>query len=929
MGIIGSGIVAVAVIVGLVLAIVIAVGFIVMGFRLITHIARFVRGEVGDALRFVGALLLLVFYIPMAVLSLVIARFSAASHYGRAIQDEITTAGKCLYRVVIGHPLRLFGLGGLTEGLEQRLPDVMAGAPTADLPVRGRAGQFEGYSIIGSLPTGGSGAKLYIAEPDATRRTILARDGFADVDRVVIKAFSLTEGSSLPQIVRESRSLDAAKRLGLILDHAMGQERFHYVMRYVPGDSLSMATRRLHAESAPGGLDPRALRAAVAYVSDIVDTLSIYHKGGLWHKDVKPDNIIIDHRDGRAHLVDFGLVSSLRSAMTLTTHGTEYFRDPEMVRLALRGVKVHEVDGTRFDIYGVGAVLYSVIEDSFPAHGELSQVTKRCPETIKWIIRRAMANYDKRYDSAALMLADLNAVLSAPDPFAMRPVDLPSMSALGDDSSIGDGPVRQSESRFSAIGGSVGAAGAATSAGGEAWRLCDWRKGKSAKQLDVWERWAAPDGEAGRLGFRLSSEESCQLWAHEVECGRFINMKRWVKLAEAAVAAADARKAEAGKVAAASAATWAGSVGAAAARAMGGAASPVREAPKIHVTNWWSGEALREAPAQASVRVAASPVAAPVVQPMSPSRWIDPRATAAFRGRTAPEIRAAASARRAAFQAGRRGGGTPAGLNWGLGVAVFVVLGGLGTLVVESLKQSKDSAENADFMSHVDVPVPMETEAGEALARAIALTEAAIEDAAVRAEVALENAQATIEASAGGLPAIVVSAAAKPSAGPESPFAGTRVLIVSDVLAPRTPEAEEMISRIESALRSQGYVVSGNLLPLPAATLTTEAATDRAAVDAENELLASVRMSMGQVPTDSLEAKTKIQAWMAAQKSRGGQTADIVMWISPPASKDVLTPRVVVFASEQLGSQKENRRVARAASRVRLMVKALVSEQGR
>jgi hypothetical protein len=138
-----------------------------------------------------------------------------------------------------------------------------------------------------------------------------------------------------------------------------------------------------------------------------------------------------------------------------------------------------------------------------------------------------------------------------------------------------------------------------------------------------------------------------------------------------------------------------------------------------------------------------------------------------------------------------------------------------------------------------------------------------------------------------------------------------------------------MISRIESALRSQGYVVSGNLLPLPAATLTTEAAADRAAVDAENELLASVRMSLGQVPTDSAEAKTKIQAWMAAQRNRGGQTADIVLWISPPASKDVLSPRVVVFASDQLGSQEENQRVARAASRVRSMVKALVNEQGR
>ena len=37
--------------------------------------------------------------------------------------------------------------------------------------------------------------------------------------------------------------------------------------------------------------------------------------------------------------MDFGLVTPLRSAMTLTTHGTEYFRDPEMVRMALKGVK--------------------------------------------------------------------------------------------------------------------------------------------------------------------------------------------------------------------------------------------------------------------------------------------------------------------------------------------------------------------------------------------------------------------------------------------------------------------------------------------------------------------------------------------------------------------------------------------------------------
>ena len=120
---------------------------------------------------------------------------------------------------------------------------------------------------------------------------------------------------------------------------------------------------------------------------------------GLWHKDVKPDNIIV--HDDRAHLVDLGLVTPMRSAMTLTTHGTEYFRDPEMVRLALKGVKVHQVDGAKFDIYAVGAVLYSIIENSFPAHGGLSQVSKRCPESLRWVIRRSMTDYDKRYTLGA------------------------------------------------------------------------------------------------------------------------------------------------------------------------------------------------------------------------------------------------------------------------------------------------------------------------------------------------------------------------------------------------------------------------------------------------------------------------------------------------------------------------------------------------
>lgn len=410
---------------GLALAIFVVIKVIGLLARAFGHVGRFVGGVVGDTFRGIGALLTGALYAVLSVGSLVIGRWSAATHYGQGLKGECRNALLAAYRVVIGHPARFLFMGGLVEGLEQRLPAMVAAAPTSDGPSRRAGGLFEGYTVVGSLPAGGSGGKLYIAEPDEIKRASFAREGVEDVSRVVIKSFSLGDGSTLPQIVRESRSLDAAKRMGLILDHELSPERFYYVMRYVPGQNLTVVTKQLHGMSGEGGLDAARLGVALGYAADLLGTLERYHRGGLWHKDVKPDNIIVDSR--MAHLVDFGLVTPLRSAMTLTTHGTEYFRDPELVRQALKGVKVHEVDGTRFDIYAAGAVLYSMIEDSFPAHGVLSPITKRCPEALRWIVRRAMTDYDKRYATAGEMLADVEAVRQSGDVFAMRPVDLPSV----------------------------------------------------------------------------------------------------------------------------------------------------------------------------------------------------------------------------------------------------------------------------------------------------------------------------------------------------------------------------------------------------------------------------------------------------------------------------------------------------------------------
>ncbi|MDP6410317.1 MAG: hypothetical protein QGI46_13135 [Planctomycetota bacterium] len=383
----------------------------------------FVRDTITDSLGLCGALLTTAVVLPLAVLNVLVWRWDAAGHYGRALEGELEEMGVALWRLAVGNPVRLLGLERLTEGIERRLPRLLASAPAA----RGGAhGSFDGFEILDTLPAGGSGARLFLARPTRDKLARWRQDGKPAPGRVVIKSFALDAGSTLPQIVRESRALEAASRLGLVCEHELDDTAFHYVMPYVPGEELDGVIAKLHARRGAAGLCPADLALVMSYASDLLYTLDRFHSEGLWHKDIKPANLIVSR--GRAHLVDLGLVTPLGSAMTLTTHGTEYYRDPEMVRMALKGVKVHEVDGVKFDLYSAGALLYSMVEGSFPAHGSLSRITRACPEALQWIVRRSMGEVNTRYRSAGEMLADLRTVAMARDPHLLKPADLPSVS---------------------------------------------------------------------------------------------------------------------------------------------------------------------------------------------------------------------------------------------------------------------------------------------------------------------------------------------------------------------------------------------------------------------------------------------------------------------------------------------------------------------
>lgn len=385
---------------------------------LLRHLLMPVLRGIVDAIQFIGRLVIelicdviaaiwhlcaAVLLLPAIIGGLLLGRWKSVGRMTQGLVSRFRRTGR-----------RVAGLVTRPAGVQPQFKRT----PGRTIRQGRRSGEFPGWRLTGELQAGGSGARLLVAEP---------ADGAPDgaPDRVVIKCFDLSGGAPLGQMIRESRALDGAKKLGLVIEHNHDETRFWYVMPFIPGTHLANTVTAMHTNG--GQLSEAAISRSVGWCRDLLSTLGEYHDAGFWHKDVKPENIIIN--DTGAHLVDLGLVTPLQSAMTLTTHGTEYFRDPEVVRQALRGSKVSEVDGARFDLYSAGAVLYYMVEGTFPAHGNLSRFDIESGDAIRWVIRRAMADYNKRYATSAEMLADVAFLAASRHPRLVRPADLPSVSA--------------------------------------------------------------------------------------------------------------------------------------------------------------------------------------------------------------------------------------------------------------------------------------------------------------------------------------------------------------------------------------------------------------------------------------------------------------------------------------------------------------------
>jgi serine/threonine-protein kinase len=128
------------------------------------------------------------------------------------------------------------------------------------------------------------------------------------------------------------------------------QSLVFFVMAYIPGDNLA---KRLHDHGAMAIEDTRRI------LRDVGDALAYAHERGVVHRDIKPDNILIDEGSGRPMVTDFGIARAVSDGDTRLTAtgiaiGTPTYMSPE------QAAGDREIDG-RSDLYALGIVAYQML----------------------------------------------------------------------------------------------------------------------------------------------------------------------------------------------------------------------------------------------------------------------------------------------------------------------------------------------------------------------------------------------------------------------------------------------------------------------------------------------------------------------------------------------------------------------------------------
>jgi len=267
--------------------------------------------------------------------------------------------------------------GGSASGEDAEATEAMAGRFRPPAPEE-LAGHFPQLEIIELLGTGGMGA-VYKARQPGLDRLVALKILPPEVGR---------DPAFAERFAREARAMAKLSHPNIVAIHDSGQagEFYYFVMEFVEGINLR---ETIDAEKLSS-------QEALAVVPQICEALQYAHDAGIVHRDVKPENILLD-KQGRVKIADFGLAKLLGKApaeFTLTgtgqVMGTVHYMAPEQMERPL------EVDH-RADIYSLGVVFYEMLTGELPI-GRFAPPSKKAQVDVRLddVVLRALENEPAR-----------------------------------------------------------------------------------------------------------------------------------------------------------------------------------------------------------------------------------------------------------------------------------------------------------------------------------------------------------------------------------------------------------------------------------------------------------------------------------------------------------------------------------------------------
>ena len=201
------------------------------------------------------------------------------------------------------------------------------------------------YSIDRELGRGGMGV------------VYLARE--VHLDRLVAIKLLPPTLAARPELrerfLREARLAAKLTHPHIVPIHAVEESGafVFYVMAYVDGETLADRVERR---------GPLPATEAARVLREVAWALAFAHAQGFVHRDIKPDNILLESSTGRALVTDFGIAAAIGDALEDRIVGTPEFMSPEQV--------LGQALDARSDLYALGATAFFALTGRLPFRGE-------------------------------------------------------------------------------------------------------------------------------------------------------------------------------------------------------------------------------------------------------------------------------------------------------------------------------------------------------------------------------------------------------------------------------------------------------------------------------------------------------------------------------------------------------------------------------